>query len=89
VGLELCFQLIFRQGSILDFGSLGRWLRDGARRESKFDLFATLVVGHVGRWNSDHTEDFDFVTIAAGKSILNAGQAMKRKVLDEEFDGCH
>lgn len=79
VGLKLCFQLFLRQGPILDLGSFWRWLRDGACGQSELNLFATLIVGHVGCWDSDHAEDFDFISVAAWKGILNTRQTVDEK----------
>jgi hypothetical protein len=74
VSLELRSELVFRKGAVLDLGTLAWRLADGTGIQSKLDLFATLVVRDIRGGDTFHTEDFNFIAIAARKRIFDAGK---------------
>lgn len=72
VRCELCAQFIFCERAVLDFGSFGLGLGNGACGETELDLFAPFVVCHVRGRDTFHSENFDFVPVAARKGVIDA-----------------
>lgn len=75
VGLELRAELLLSEGTIVELGSLGLWLGDGAGVEAEFDLLAPLVVCYVGSWDTLHAEDLHLVAIPSWKCVFDTGQS--------------
>jgi hypothetical protein len=72
VRFKLRLQFILGQSPVLDLRPLGLGLRDRSSREPEFDLLPTLVIGDIGRRDTLHPEDFDFVAITPRQCVVNA-----------------
>jgi hypothetical protein len=55
-------------------------LGDRACGEAKLDFFAAFVVCDVRGRNAFHAEYFDFVAVAAGEGIVDAGETGARRM---------
>lgn len=86
VSLELGSELFFRERLVFDLWTLAGGLADRTWVETKFDFLAPLVVCDVGRRDALHTENFDFVTISSGQSIINARKANTQRQWAETRD---
>ncbi len=83
MSFELCAQFCFGERPVLDFGTLGGGLGDGAWVEPELDFFAPFVVCDVGSGDAFHAEDLHFVPVTSRERIFDTREAGGRLVGDD------